>query len=145
MTIEEKIQKQIVEKIKQGEKDTVVVLRTVLGELQRISSKEKLSEDKAIKIIKKMAESISEMINIKKEQNKDTSKDKHELEILRTLTPKSMSVEDIILALDPVKNDIKYSENEGPAIGMAMKHIKMNSLIADGKDVKTAVEMIRKI
>lgn len=144
MNIEEKIQKLIKEAILKGEKENVLSLRTILGELQRFSSKEKLSDDKAIKIIQKMIESLKEIINIKKDQNKDCSKDIGELNLMETLVPKSLSVEEITKELSMISSDIRTMADHGPAMGMAMKHLKSKNLQVNGNDVLVAVENIRR-
>lgn len=142
--MEEKIQKQIKEELKKGNKEKVLILRTILGELQRTSSKSELTEEQAIKIMKKMIDSSTEMAKLRKQNNQDPYKEEIEIEILNDLVPMSLGLNDIRTELNSIKKEIINMDSDGPAMGLAMKHFKSKNFQVEGKDVKIIVEEIRK-
>jgi uncharacterized protein YqeY len=66
-----------------------------------------------------------------------------EIGILRRYLPQSLSVEQIVAALAPVREAIVAAAGAGQATGVAMKHLKASSLEASGKDVGQAVAQLR--
>jgi hypothetical protein len=62
---------------------------------------------------------------------------------LADLLPKSLSVEEIIVALAPVKDAIVAAGNVGQATGVAMKQLKSAGAVVNGKDVSAAVTQVR--
>ena len=67
-----------------------------------------------------------------------------EMEILATYLPKSLSLDEIVQALAPVKAEIKAAGNDGQATGIAMKQLKSTGAIVNGKDVGAAIKELRK-
>lgn len=66
-----------------------------------------------------------------------------ELEILRRFLPQTLSVEQIQAALEPVVAAIRAATGEGPATGLAVKHLKSVGALVEGKDVSLAVKALR--
>lgn len=66
-----------------------------------------------------------------------------ELEILQRYLPKTLTVEQIQAALDPVLSAIRGAAGEGPATGIAVKHLKSVGALVEGKDVSAAVKALR--
>jgi uncharacterized protein YqeY len=67
-----------------------------------------------------------------------------EMQILATYLPKSLSVDEIVSALAPVAAQIKAAGNDGQATGIAMKQLKSEGLVVNGKDVTLAIKELRK-
>ena len=120
------------------------ILRVALGELQTAEARagEPLSEDAAQKVIRKLItsnEATIEAISDENEQNKL----RLENQTLDALLPKMLSVDEIIAALESVKSTIVDAKADGPATGIAMKHLKSTGAAVDGASVTAAVKSIR--
>ncbi len=66
-----------------------------------------------------------------------------ELEILKRFLPQTLNVEQIKAALAPVVEAIRGAAGEGPATGLAVKHLKSVGALVEGKDVSAAVKALR--
>ncbi len=66
-----------------------------------------------------------------------------ELEILKRFLPQTLNVEQIKAALAPVVEAIRSAAGEGPATGLAVKHLKSVGALVEGKDVSAAVKALR--
>lgn len=120
------------------------LLKVVLGELQTAASRtgEAMDDEQAQRIIRKMVKSSNEMIDLSKNPEV-VEKTKAELVILESLLPKTLSVDEIVSALAPVKDAVLAAGNDGQATGVAMKHLKSGGAVVEGKDVGQAVKQIR--
>ena len=134
---------------KEGKTKELNLLRTVYGELElsRLRKPDKFNDSEVIRIFKKFKAGVVETINALNDNGREIPKD-----ILMELTfydlwiPKTMSVEDIVnyIKMNPIIENIKNAKSNGQAIGLAMTLFKMNNLSVEGKDVSTAVLLIRK-
>ena len=68
---------------------------------------------------------------------------RREIEVLASLLPKSMSVEQIAEALVAVADAIRAAKSDGQAMGVAMKHLKAAGAVAAAADVQQAVKQVR--
>ena len=68
---------------------------------------------------------------------------RQEITVLESLLPKTLTEDEIVAALDPVAEAIKGAKADGPATGIAMKHLKSSGAAVDGKTVSGAVRRIR--
>lgn len=66
-----------------------------------------------------------------------------EIAVLKSLLPQTLDVAAIVQALEPVRAAIRNAKNDGQATGLAMKHLKGQSLPVQGQDVSVAVRQIR--
>lgn len=116
------------------------VLRTALGDAT--STGEKPEDPQMVAVLKKLVKSNEETLAATSDPN---AKDKlsQELVILRRFLPSALSVEQIQAALAPVADAIKAAASEGPATGVAMKHLKTQGATVEGKDVSAAVRALR--
>ncbi len=116
------------------------VLRTALGDAT--STGEKPEDPQMVAVLKKLVKSNEETIAAASDA---ATKDKltQELVVLRRFLPSVLSVEQIQAALAPVADAIKASAGEGPATGIAVKHLKSQGATVEGKDVSTAVRLLR--
>lgn len=138
------IRKQVIAAMKA--KDTVAkdVLRVAQGDIELAETRQgkALTEDQQQQILRKLIKSNQETLAAVTDPDQ---KAKLELEIvlLDKLLPKTLTVDEIVAALEPVKSDIAAAGNDGQATGVAMKHLKPQGLTVDGKDVAAAVKAIR--
>ncbi len=120
------------------------LLKVVLGELQTAASRtgDAMDDDQAQRIIRKMVKSNNEMIELST-RPEAIEKAKAELVILESLLPKTLSMDEVMSALEPVKEAIVAAGNDGQATGVAMKHLKSSGAVVEGKDVGRVVKQIR--
>lgn len=123
-------------------KDTVEkeILRVALGE---ITGRGEAPEDAAVvAVLKKLVKSNEESLAVSSDAEQQQVL-RREIEILKTLLPAGMSLEQVVEALGPAHEAIRAAKADGPATGIAMKHLKTQNLAVDGKDVAAAVRQIR--
>ena len=127
-------------------KDTLArdVLRVAQGDIEMHHTRtgEHMTDDQAQKVVRKLIKSNEETI----EHTADPAgieKLNKEVAILEALLPRTLGVDEIVAALAPVQDDIKAVGNDGQATGVAMKHLKPQGLVVEGKDVSAAVKQIR--
>ena len=116
------------------------VLRTALGDAT--STGEKPDDPQMMAVLKKLVKSNEETLAAATDPS---AKDKlhQELASLRRFLPSGLSVEQIQAALAPVADAIRGASAEGPATGIAMKHLKAQGATVEGKDVTLAVRQLR--
>ncbi len=119
------------------------ILRVALGEIQTAEARGAAGGDDATAaILKKLVKANEESLAASEaEEQRQTLRE--EIAILESLLPRSLSVDEIITALEPVREPIVGAKADGPATGIAMKHLKTQALSVDGKDVAAAVKRIR--
>jgi hypothetical protein len=120
------------------------ILRVALGEIQtaQVRSDKPLGEDAVGAILKKIVKSNQESL----EATADAEQKRvlaEEIEILQALLPQTLSVDQIVEALAAVAEGIRAAKADGPATGVAMKHLKTSGALVDGKDVALAVKQMR--
>ncbi len=119
------------------------ILRVALGEIQTAEARgEAVTDQTAIAAVKKLLKSNEESLALTTDpESADVLR--QEIEILKSILPQGLSVDQIVEALGEVQDAIKSAKAEGPATGIAMKHLKSQALAVDGKDVKAAVVRMR--
>lgn len=139
------IKKRVTEAMKGGDTVARDVLRLALGEIQTAEARKSaaLSDDEAIASVRKLIKSNEETLAAVGDADARASALKHELEVLRSLLPKQLTPEQIVLALKDQHEAIKAAKSDGQATGIAMKHLKSTGAAVDGKDVGVAVKQIR--
>jgi uncharacterized protein YqeY len=116
------------------------ILRVALGEISRVGGPE--TDDAVSAVLKKLVKSNEESLSaIEEEAQKAVLRE--EIEILKSLLPESLDVGQIVEALAPVRDAIIGAKADGPATGIAMKHLRSQAVSVDGKDVAAAVRQIR--
>lgn len=119
------------------------VLRVALGEMQIAETRAgSLSDDEAAAIVRKLVKSNHETLGLTTDEAQKQTLTQ-EIQILESLLPKTLSVDEIVALLGPVAEQVRAAKNSGQATGVAMKHLKSASANAGGKDVAAAVERIR--
>lgn len=141
--IKDDIKKRIIECMKQKKLEEKNLLGTVLGEIQteELRGKE-VTEDRQIKIIKKIITNNEETIKKLTDRPEDIARLERENKILSDFVPKTLGVDEITEELNSEIDKIK-SMDVGPATGMAIGLLKKRGLSVNGKDVSQAVRNIK--
>jgi len=144
MSLTEEVQQRVHQAMKDKNELEKELLRVLLGDLQLAETRngKALSEKEGQQIIRRMVKSNQETVALTQDPTA-VEKLKQEFVILDGLLPKTLSVAEIIVALEPVADDIRAAGNPGQATGAAMKHLKPQGLEVEGKDVAAAVAQIR--
>jgi uncharacterized protein len=130
--------------MKEGRTIEKEVLRVVVGEITTNAARPGMTgnDDEARAVIRKLIKSNEETRAV----SEDPVQRSHlELEN-RTLVgflPQSLSIEQIVAALQAVKDAILSAGNEGQATGVAMKQLRAAGAVVNGKDVSAAVKQMR--
>ena len=122
------------------------LLRTALGEIQTEESRRGTLSDVDIeKVLRKVLKSLRETLCIAEERNEVAvvAHVRQEIVILESILPKTLSVEEIQDALASIADAIRTADQDGVAIGIAMKHLKGNNAPVHGEDVADTVNRLR--
>jgi uncharacterized protein YqeY len=125
------------------------VLQVVLGDasMHEARTGKQANDDEVEKLIRKTLLGNQETMTILEQRGMTSSENYAKLStesaLLKSLLPPSLTVEEIVAALDDVNDAIKGAKNDGQATGVAMKHLKSLKVRALGDDVSAAVKKIR--
>lgn len=142
--LSETIRRRMLEAMKAGNTLERSILKVALGEIQAVEVRqgETLDDAGAQAVLRKLVKSNQESLAlIEDEAQKERLV--AETAILEGLLPAMLDAEAIVAALDAVKEAIRGATADGPAMGIAMKHLKGSGAAVDGKDVAKAVRVIR--
>ena len=119
------------------------ILRVALGEVQTAEARSgaTLNNDAVVKILRKLVKSIGESRDAASGDEKGRLG--QEIDILRRFLPQTLGIEQIQDALKDVHEQIRTADNDGMAMGVAMKLLNAAGATVDGKDVSAAVRAIR--
>jgi len=120
------------------------ILRVALGEITTDAARpgRKGDDAEATAILRRLQKSVEESLaSVQDEGQRATLKE--ELEVLASLLPKALGPDELVAALAPVADAIRAATGDGPATGIAMKHLKGAGVAADGKLVSEAVKRLR--
>lgn len=123
------------------------VLRVALGDLQTEEARAgSLSDADAERILRKMVKSNRETqaaLRAHGGSEADLQRLAGELAVLDSLLPKTLSTEEVLRHLAPLRDQIRAADKEGVATGLAMKHLKAAGAVVDGKTVAQVVTQLR--
>ena len=130
MNIQKQIKQDLSAAIKAKDSQRKDTLRVIMGEFGRLDKKE-LSDDEAVKILKKLMKSEKELL-----EKKGDDADSEFIRIIETYLPKMASETEIIRWIE---QNIDFSEfkNKMQAMGIIMKHF---GATADGNAVKRILQ-----
>jgi uncharacterized protein YqeY len=127
-------------------KDDVVrdVLRLAIGEIQTAEARasQPLDDEAISAILRKLVKSNEETLAAAP-SGAGAANLQREIAALVSLLPKTLSVEQIVVALASQRDAIRAAKSDGQATGMAMKHLKTTAAPVEGTDVATAVKAMR--
>ncbi len=138
------VKQQVIQAMRDRDTERRDLLKVVLGEMQTAAARlsEDLPDADAQRIIRKMVKSNQEMAELS-DRPGVAEKMKAEIQVLETLLPKTLSIDEIVAALAPVLDAVKSAGNDGQATGVAMKHLKSTGAAVDGKEVGQAIKQVR--
>lgn len=138
------VKQQVIQAMRDRDTERRDLLKVVLGEMQTAAARlsEDLPDAAAQRIIRKMVKSNQEMAELS-DRPGVAEKMKTEIQVLETLLPKTLNIDQIIEALAPVLDAVKSAGNDGQATGVAMKHLTSTGAAVDGKDVGQAIKQVR--
>ena len=116
------------------------ILRVALGEIT--SRGGDATDEMVVATLKKLVKSNEESLAVVTDPAQRQVLER-EIEVLKDLLPQGLSLDELVVALAPLHETIKGAKGDGPATGIAMKHVKTQALPVDGKDVAEAVRRIR--
>lgn len=143
MSLAEDIKKRMFAAMKSGKTIEKEILRVATGEITMTSARESrdLSDDDVRGILRKMQKSIRESLSAAPADQKDAFEE--ELSVIDSLLPKSLDVDGAVAALASVHGAIQSAAGEGPAMGLAMKALKAQNLVAEAATVSAAIKKLR--
>jgi hypothetical protein len=130
MNLQQQIKNDLYAAIKARDENQKETLRVILGEFARLDKKE-LSDDEAIKILKKLTKSEKEL-----QEKKGDETDSEFIKIIENYLPKMATETEITIWIE---QNIDFSEfkNKMQAMGLIMKHF---GATADGNTVKKILQ-----
>jgi len=144
MSLEERVQKNMVQAMKAQDKDKLRALRAIKSEIllaKTDGSGEAVDEAKELKIIQKMVKSRQESLEIyEKEGRKDLAdKERSEIKYIQEYLPEQMSEEEIAAKIDMIIDQANATSmaDMGRVMGLAQKEMGGK---ADGKTIATLVK-----
>ena len=141
----DQIKARMFQAIKAGAHLEKEILRVAVGEITTEAARpgRQGSDEEAQAILRKLVKSNEETLAATTDEEKRAALLK-ENEVLAGFLPKSLTPEEISLALAPVVAQIKAAGNDGQATGVAMKQLKSLGAIVNGKDVAVVIKELRK-
>lgn len=141
----DQIKARMFQAIKAGETLEKEILRVAVGEITTEAARPGRtgSDEEVQAILRKLVKSNEETLASTTDAEKRATLQK-EIAVLSTYLPKSLTPEEIAAALAPVADQIKTAGNDGQATGIAMKLLKSQGAVVNGKDVGAAVALVRK-
>ncbi len=118
------------------------MMKFVLGEVQQ--KKSPVSMEQGFAIVRTILEGVNKNLLYLKPEDPRRILYNGEVEILESLLPNYLTLEQIRSRVDEkMEAEIKSMKKDGPATGLLMANIKKDSLYARGEDVETVVKSIR--
>jgi uncharacterized protein len=144
MTLLESLKKRALEAMKVKDSFTTTLLRLAAAEIQMLETRcgRPTTEDEAAQCLRRLMKSNDETLaaTVDPEQKATLVR---ENALLAEFLPKSLDIDALVLALGPVLDAIRAAPSDGPATGIAMKHLKTIGAVAQGADVTKAVAKVR--
>jgi hypothetical protein len=137
------MKKRLMEAMKAGRVVEKEILKVAIGEIEVQDARGVVKgEEDQIAIVRKLVKSNEETLAATADPE-GKKRLEEENAILKAMLPQQMGVDQIVAALEPVRDAIKAAGNDGQATGVAMKHLKTTGASVNGKDVTEAVKKIR--
>ena len=119
------------------------ILRVAVGELTTVEARKgSLSDDEAAAVLRKLVKSNRETIEVSTDPAQKQTLEQ-EIAILEALLPRGLDEGGVLAALASVKDAIAAAASDGQATGIAMKALKAQGTVVDGKLVGEVVKKLR--
>lgn len=142
ITLHTRIKEDLLSARRNKDTQSLKLLSTLLGETQRhIPPAER--DEEIVPVLRKMVENLRSTANLLSPDDSRLAEYHWQEKQLQRYLPKELSSDDIKNKLDHVKNDICSAKSEGQAVGLAMKELKSQGILPEGKLVKQVVQSLR--
>ena len=140
----DEMRRRLLEAMRAGDARTKSILRVALGDVESEATRRggDLADADVQAIVRKLVKSNQESRDAARDAETRTRLEE-EIAILTTLLPRTLSVDQIVEALGPVADRVRAAAGDGPATGIAMKHLKGAGAAVEGRDVADAVRRLR--
>lgn len=140
----DEIKKRMFAAMKAGNTVEKEILRVCLGEITtaEVRAEATFGDDEVRAVLRKLVKSNREALESATEASTRAELEQ-ELGVLESLLPRALSVDELVETLAPVAPALRGAAGPGPAMGIAMKHLKPLGLTVDSKDVAAAIGRIR--
>jgi len=120
------------------------ILRVAIGEITTDATRpgRKGSDEEAIAVVRRLLKSIEDSLAMTVTDQARERLDE-ERRVLLSVLPPALGEDQVVEALTPVADAVRSASGDGPAMGIAMKHLKASGLTVDGKVVAAAVRRVR--
>lgn len=121
------------------------ILRVAVGEITTEAARagQPASDEEIVAILRKLIKANRESLEASEDAEQRATLER-EIEILSEIVPKVLDQEGTIAALQAIAPELRAAAGDGPATGIAMRHLKAASQTVDGRTVAAAVQAIRK-
>jgi len=141
--LSERIKAQMLAALKAGRSLEKEILRVALGEIQTLEARKgELTEDEVAAVVRKLVKSNRETIALSADADQRVVLEQ-EIGILDGLLPKALDADGMAAGLASVADAIRAAGNDGQATGIAMKVLKAQGTVVDGKLVGEVVKKLR--
>jgi uncharacterized protein YqeY len=119
------------------------ILRVAMGEITTAQARGgDFSDQDLVKILKKLLKSNEETLGAGADEAQALAL-REEIAVLSSFLPQTLDAAQVTAALESVKDAVVAAAGDGPATGIAMKHLKSACVEVDGKTVAEAVRRLR--
>lgn len=140
----EQIKAQMFAAMKAGRVVEKEILKVAMGEIStdRERPGRTGSDEEALGLVKKLVKSIEETIAAGVSED-ETARLREEISILSQFLPKALGLDEVVALLAPHADQLRAAPGDGAATGIAMKLVKAQGAVVDGKVVGEAVKRLR--
>lgn len=138
------IKKRMFAAMKAGKTVEKEILRVCLGEITTAEARAEgaFSDEDVQAVLRKLVKSNREALAATEDSTAQAEL-REELDVLQSLLPRALGVDEIVATLEPVAPTLRAAAGPGPAMGIAMKHLKASGASIESKDVSEAIARIR--
>lgn len=139
MLIDE-LKKQMFQAIKAGDTVRKEILRTALGEAT--ATGQATTDEHLLQVLRKLTKANRDTLrSVSDEQGRAVLE--QEIQVLESFLPAPLSAEALVSELQSQAEALRAAPAPGPAMGVAMRHLKQAGLSAEAQDVAAAIRQIR--
>lgn len=136
----DQIKKRMFQAMKDGNAVEKEILRTAIGEVT--STGEEATDERVTQVMRKLVKSNRETLASSADAEQKRTLEE-EIEILEGFLPRPLGAEQLAAVLAPVADAIRAAAGPGPAMGIAMKHLKAEGQVVEARQVQQAIASLR--
>ncbi len=144
--LKNKLQKDMVQALKEKDQTKLEVLRFLLSEIKyaEIEKKADLTDEEVIKLLQKEVKKRQEALDLIKKSNRQDiiSKEEKQIEIIKSYLPEMISDQELEKVVDEMLSQNPTATNPGPIIGQIMS--KLKGKVDGGKIASLVTQKLQK-